>query len=258
MAKLSVALLAFAAVASARTFTVKNNCPYTVWPAVYTTPLPGNGYPDVETGWEAPSGHVKTFTAPDNWRSGRIWGRTGCDFSTSLPGSTQCQTGACNGGLLCDPQTGTGVPPASLAEWTLGGTPPNDGDGVDWYDVSLVDGSNIPLRIEPTSGCPVADCPADLNNGCPDPLAARDPSGNVIGCKSACLANLDGNTGGDSPLCCSGSHNTPATCPPSGITYYDHFKSGCPNSYVYAYDESSGTALWTCTAKPDYTLTFCP
>lgn len=63
----------------------------------------------------------------DNWRSGRIWGRTGCDFSTSLPGSTQCQTGACNGGLLCDPQTGTGVPPASLAEWTLGGTPPNDG-----------------------------------------------------------------------------------------------------------------------------------
>ena len=43
----------------------------------------------------------------------------------------------------------------------------------------------------------------------------------------------DGNTGGDSPLCCSGSHATPDTCPPAGITHYDHFKNGCPNSYVY-------------------------
>ncbi|KZW02984.1 Osmotin, thaumatin-like protein, partial [Exidia glandulosa HHB12029] len=252
MSKTSLAVLAFAAAASARTFTVVNKCSYTVWPAVYTTPLPNNGYPDVETGWEAPPGHVKTFTAPDTWKSGRIWGRTGCDFSTSLPGATQCQTGACNGGLLCDPQTGTGVPPASLAEWTL--------DGIDWYDVSLVDGSNIPMRIEPTAGCPVADCPADLNIGCPDSIAAKDGSGKTVGCKSACMANLDGNTGGDSPLCCSGSHNTPQTCPPSGITYYDHFKNGCPNSYVYAYGKSY-TALWTCDTKsnkPDYTLTFCP
>lgn len=32
-------------------------------------------------------------------------------------------------GLVCDPQTGTGVPPATLAEWTL------QGDGnEDFYD----------------------------------------------------------------------------------------------------------------------------
>lgn len=84
----------------------------------------------------------------------------------------------------------------------------------------------------------------------------------------------------DSANCCTGSHDTAATCPPSGVTDYDFFsmfrlnkfhhkltyfstcstEDACPDSYVYAYDESSGTALWTCpdSASPDYTLTFCP
>ena len=37
-------------------------------------------------------------------------------------------------------------------------------------------------------------------------------------------------------------------------------EDGCPNSYAYAYDESSGTALWTCNSglNADYTVTFCP
>lgn len=37
-------------------------------------------------------------------------------------------------------------------------------------------------------------------------------------------------------------------------------EDNCPNSYCYAYDESSGTALWTCDAslEADYTITFCP
>lgn len=34
----------------------------------------------------------------------------------------------------------------------------------------------------------------------------------------------------------------------------------CPDAYAYAYDESSGTALWTCDSNlsSDYTLVFCP
>ena len=84
-----------------------------------------------------------------------------------------------------------------------------------------------------------------------------DSSGFPVGCKSDCL--VDPNPG-NSPSCCSGSHNTPATCPPSGVPNYNYFKSKCPNSYVYAYDESSGTALWTCptSKKANYTVTFCP
>lgn len=37
-------------------------------------------------------------------------------------------------------------------------------------------------------------------------------------------------------------------------------EGNCPNSYAYAYDESSGTALWICDASKgaDYTITFCP
>lgn len=55
-------------------------------------------------------------------------------------------------------------------------------------------------------------------------------------------------------------------------------ENACPNSYAYAYDESSHTALWTCDSNlkagkhsheyynlifthavpQDYTLTFCP
>lgn len=37
-------------------------------------------------------------------------------------------------------------------------------------------------------------------------------------------------------------------------------ESNCPNSYAYAFDESSGTALWNCDSslQADYTLTFCP
>ncbi|KAF9254524.1 hypothetical protein L218DRAFT_951481 [Marasmius fiardii PR-910] len=50
----------------------------------------------------------------------------------------------------------------------------------------------------------------------PAPLKGPfDSTGFPVGCKSACIANLDGNP--QNPAnCCSGSHNTPATCPASG------------------------------------------
>jgi hypothetical protein len=138
-----------------------------------------------------------------------VWGRTGCDFSK---GPLACQTGGCNGGLECDPNTGTGVPPATLAEWTMTG----DGNQ-DWYDVSLVDGFNLPMSLVPSNtACHSASCPVDLNAKCPQQLAVAG------GCKSACLADPNPQ---DSPACCSGSHNTPATCPPSGVPFYDYFSA---------------------------------
>ncbi|KAK0188766.1 thaumatin [Armillaria mellea] len=235
-----------------RTFTVTNNCAYTIWPAIYTDLNVGTSVPNQATGWEAAAGSTVSFSVPDDWKAGRIWGRTDCDFSTN-PGPTSCATGGCNGGLECDSATGTGVPPASVAEWTLGGS-----SGEDWYDVSLVDGFNIPMSITNNAGCSTASCPTNLNTDCPSELALTS-SGTTVGCKSACFANLDGNQA-DSGNCCSGSHNTAATCPSSGVEYYSYFKNGCPDSYVYAYDESSGTALWTCggTLAANYVLTFCP
>ena len=85
----------------------------------------------------------------------------------------------------------------------------------------------------------------------------------------------------NNPNCCTGTHNTAATCPSSGVQYYSYFsasplfffrsyplnmhacpltENSCKDSYVFAYDEPSGTALWTCDGNKaaDYTITFCP
>ena len=72
---------------------------------------------------------------------GRFWGRTGCFFDVS--GKGKCETGDC-GGLAKWSGVG-GQPPATLAEFSLG--PP-----LDFYDVSLVDGYNVHVSMEPRGG----------------------------------------------------------------------------------------------------------
>ncbi|KAF5365318.1 hypothetical protein D9758_005435 [Tetrapyrgos nigripes] len=265
------AVLSSLSSAYARTFTVYNACPFTIWPAMFTDLNVGSAVPNHPNGylsflyrhisklievrrWEAPAFTKVTFNVPDNWRAGRIWARRNCDFSSN-PGPNSCLDGGCNGGLVCDSRTGTGVPPATLAEWTLS-TDPNIPDN---YDVSLVDGYNLPMRITNNQGCPVADCPVDLGPNCPgNQKGPFDSVGFPVGCKSACLVDPNPQ---NSPNCCSGQFSSgPQACPPSGVSNYAYFKNNCPNAYAYAYDEPSGTALWTCNSnlRADYTLTFCP
>lgn len=245
----SVAAFFMAAGTAARIITVYNACPFTVWPAMFT----GQGTrPNHPTGWEAPSWSHVDINVPEDWRAGRIWARRNCNFSNGSSGPNTCISGGCNGGFEC---VNPGVPPATLAEFTLSG----DG-GRDFYDVSLVDGANLPMRITNNRGCPVAECGVDLGPDCPGPLRGPfDSTGFPLGCKSACIANLDGNPA-NSRNCCSGQFNTPATCPREGVAYYSYFKGRCPNSYAYAYDESSGNALFTCptSSRADFTITFCP
>ncbi|KAF7368326.1 Thaumatin-like protein [Mycena venus] len=234
-----------------RTITVYNGCPFTVWPALFTS---NGGRPSQATGWEAPSLTKVSFNVPGDW-DGRVWGRRDCDFSNN-PGPNSCLTGGCNGGLECDTETGTGVPPATLAEFKFNGA----GD-TDFYDVSLVDGYNLPMRIDNDVDCGIPSCPVDLGPNCPDEQKGPfDTSGFPVGCKSACTVDALNGRADDSPNCCSGSHNTPATCPASGVTNYHYFKDNCKDAYAYAYDESSGTALWTCPSDRNaaYTITFCP
>ncbi|OJT04826.1 Thaumatin-like protein 1 [Trametes pubescens] len=260
----TVVLAVLSAKASARTFTVTNNCPFTIWSVLLRLPITvsiftdlnvGSAIPDQPTGWQQDAAQTVSFTVPDNWQAGRIWGRRDCDFSTGTPGPTQCLDGGCNGGLECDPHTGTGVPPATVAEFTLGVA----GGAPDNYDVSLVDGYNLPVAVTNSVGCPEASCPVDLAPNCPAELQGPfDSNGVAVGCNSACAAGLGDPT--NNPNCCTGTFNTPETCPNSGVQDYSYFKSNCPNSYAYAFDESSGTALWTCDAASaaDYTITFCP
>ena len=141
---------------------------------------------------------------PDDWTAGRIWGRRDCDFSEAE--TQDCIIGACTGGLqctqpVCQPFLGQelmiyrhtqGIPPVTLAEFSL-----RQNDDNDYYDVSLVDGYGLPVRITPSaSACHVAECAVDLGPICPAALKGPfDSTGFPLGCKSACLANLDGNPG---------------------------------------------------------------
>ncbi|OAY37361.1 thaumatin-like protein 1 [Manihot esculenta] len=214
-------------------FTFVNKCDYTVWPGI----LANAGSPRLDsTGFELPKDSSLSFQAPTGW-SGRFWARTGCTFDDS--GSGSCLTGDCGSGQVeCN---GLGAaPPATLAEFTLGS------GGQDFYDVSLVDGYNLPMVVEGSGGsgmCASTGCSTDLNRQCPAELRVGD--GNA--CKSACEAF------GSPEYCCSGAFNTPATCRPS--VYSEMFKAACPRSYSYAYDDATST--FTCTGA-DYTVTFCP
>lgn len=220
-------------VASGATFTFVNKCGYTVWPGI----LANANSPRLDTtGFELPQDSSRTFLAPAGW-SGRFWGRTGCTFPSS--GSGACQTGDCGSGETeCN---GSGAaPPATLAEFTLGT------GGLDFYDVSLVDGYNLPMIVEASGGsgmCASTGCITDLNRACPSELRV----GGGEACKSACEAF------GSPEYCCSGAFNSPAACRPS--VYSQMFKSACPRSYSYAYDDPTST--FTCSAA-DYTVTFCP
>ncbi|KAK6147095.1 hypothetical protein DH2020_018007 [Rehmannia glutinosa] len=215
-------------------FTVKNNCPYTIWPATLT----GSGGPAQPTGFELAPQASKTLNIPSPW-SGRFWAR----FQCSNSGKFTCLSGDCGSGQIeCN---GAGaIPPASLVEFTLGGS-----NNLDFYDISLVDGFNLPVSVRPDGpNCPTTACPTDINNGCPNDLAVRDPNGGVIGCKSACVAF------NQPQYCCTGAYSTPDTCKPSN--YSQNFKRQCPQAYSYAYDDKSST--FTCPTGGNYVITFCP
>lgn len=139
------------------TFIITNNCPYTIWPGT----LAGSGTPPLPTtGFQLDSGQSLKVQSVPKW-SGRIWARTGCTFDQS--GTGTCQTGDCGGRLECNGNGAT--PPASLFEITLG-----TGNDKDFYDVSIVDGYNLPIVAVPrgvygVGACNATGCASDLNMG---------------------------------------------------------------------------------------------
>ncbi|PQQ11359.1 thaumatin-like protein 1b [Prunus yedoensis var. nudiflora] len=220
---------------SGATFIIINKCDYTVWPGILSNA--GSSRLD-STGLQLQPGTSRSFQSPPNW-SGRFWARTGCNFDPTT-GQGTCTTGDCGSNQVeCN---GAGaIPPATLAEFTIGGS-----DNQDFYDVSLVDGYNLPMMVEPSGGsgsCLSTGCATDLNQRCPAELRVGDGAA----CKSACEAF------GSPEYCCNGAFGTPDTCKPS--VYSEMFKAACPRSYSYAYDDASST--FTCTGA-DYTITFCP
>jgi hypothetical protein len=158
-----------AATAGKRTVTLVNRLDQTIWPAIAADPK----HPVEATGWVLKPGASLSFTVPDHWDV-RVWARTGCSFDAA--GDGHCTTGDC-GRFQCGSTWGEF--PSTLAEFNL-----NAWNGMDFYDVSLVEGNNLPMWINSyggssrdkldANGCSAAGCTRDANATCPAKLAA-DP-----------------------------------------------------------------------------------
>ncbi|KAG6672300.1 hypothetical protein I3842_16G051200 [Carya illinoinensis] len=227
-------LISSGTMASAAILSFENQCSYTVWPAI----ISGNGPTLGDGGFSLAPGKLVQLIADPGW-SGRVWARTGCNFDSS--GNGKCLTGDC-GSLNCN---GDGQPPVTLAQIIIAsGTTDNS-----FYDVSLVNGYNVGMRINVTgrtNDCQYAGCINDLNGNCPPELQVV-VFGSVVACKSACEAF------NAAQFCCGDDYSTPQTCSPT--QYSEHFKKACPNAYSYPYDDVS--SRFTCSGS-NYSITFCP
>ncbi|XP_028791004.1 thaumatin-like protein 1b [Neltuma alba] len=234
---LSLAFLFYGGKSAKITF--KNNCSFTIWPGTLT----GAPYPQLSTtGFELAIGASNSVDVPSPW-SGRFFARTGC--ASDATGKFVCGTADCASGQVGCNGAGA-IPPATLIELFVS---PNGGQ--DFYDVSNVDGFNLPMSIAPQGGtgdCKPSSCPANINAACPNELKVAGSDGSVIACKSACTAF------NQPQYCCSGEFNTPEKCPPT--QYSKMFKTQCPDAYSYAYDDKTST--FTCFSSPNYAITFCP
>ncbi|KAL6847763.1 hypothetical protein ACP4OV_021891 [Aristida adscensionis] len=220
-------LLQSVATITATTFSITNQCSYTVWPAA----LPVGG------GMQLDPGKSWILNMPSGTR-GRLWARTGCSFNGAGNGS--CQTGDCSGVLNC---TRSGQPPITTAEFALAS------NETDYFDISLVDGFNVPMDFLPVpangqgkQGCSRGPrCTANITSQCPSQLKAPG------GCNSACLVFKQDK------YCCTGGAGK--TCEPT--TYSVFFIRMCPDAYGYSLDDSSKTTF-TCPSGTNYQVTFCP
>ncbi|KAH8654504.1 thaumatin family-domain-containing protein [Tricladium varicosporioides] len=122
---------------------VTNKCAEKIWPGVGTQAGTGPGI----GGFELGPGEDKMMMVSADWQ-GRVWGRTNCSFNPEGTGAAinngagaACDSGDCGGVLNC---VITGVAPSTLFEVDLAG---GSGNKQTFYDISLVDGYNLPMGI---------------------------------------------------------------------------------------------------------------
>ncbi|KAJ1419454.1 Thaumatin family [Sesbania bispinosa] len=187
-------------------------CSYSVWRA--SSPSIGDEEP------ELPPDVFEMFFMDDHY-SGSIWMRTKC--STNASNYFSCETGDCGSGIMecAGPKP---IYPVTLLNFVVN-------QSVVSYEVSLVHGQNIRVRITPNGGtlvdgsgpCPVVDCTKDLANVCPPSLLALNKGGVYVGCNSACDVLKDPK------YCCNNNG-----CQPD--EYTQKFKDTCPNAHAYPAD----------------------
>ncbi|CAF1872296.1 unnamed protein product [Brassica napus] len=242
---LRIALLLFLAShlsvsVTSRSFTIENKCDFTIWPATYNY----QGSVDT-TGFILEKGEKRTINTTSSWK-GYLWGRTLCSRDSSA-GYFSCITGDCDSGNIeCSKEA---VPPATLAEFNL----VSDG-GNDYYDVSVINGYNLPVLVTPENGlCKSIGCDIDIKKTCPTELWMPDiKSNDPYACRTSCQKNQTRE------LCCVG-HYQEVGIPPQECKrtiYSETFNRTCPGAYSYAYDSNSST--FTCPYSSNFVIQFCP
>lgn len=221
------------------------------------------------------AGGKHTSTVIPNWQ-GTFWGRTGC---TGTDGDLTCAWGTCNGldgkgKLQCG---GSGGNLMTAGEINF------DEGGYDTYDVSAVNGFNVPMTIEPVTGtfinngpkanptyyCTVSGTQFDLKDPSIFPSTLnKDLIIKINNVPEAVLSACQFSkytTGNENPsYCCVGNYGTPATCKPdtwpADMRTDTFFKKYLPGAYSYAFDDHAST--YTCWSKDPstpsaYTVKFC-
>ncbi|KAL8971419.1 MAG: hypothetical protein Q9183_001066 [Haloplaca sp. 2 TL-2023] len=271
--------------ADTRPLHVINRCKETIYPGIGTQA--GTG-PSTQ-GFQLNPGQRRDLTVSADWQ-GRVWGRTNCSFNAAgtAPASSgtgvACGTGDCGGTVNC---RGTGVIPVTLAEFTLASA-----SGQTFYDISLVDGYNIPLAINAIN----SEVPESMTNpicigtaselGSPGtisriPLERSESWDDVQGWCPWDLQLSPPRKPGDGVYpypdddiqrpyfnpcysacakylrasdCCTGSYNSPTVCKPS--FYSTQAKNVCPDAYSFAFDDQTSTFI--IPEGPGFEVVFCP
>nr|TKR74962.1 hypothetical protein D5086_0000290030 [Populus alba] len=218
------------------TFTITNSCNYKVWPGVYSSRTPAFS----TTGFSLDKNESRIIKAPASW-TGSFWGRTYCTEDSS--GNFSCITGDCGSGKL-ECSGNRGASPVTELEITLGGF-----NGLDFFDVNLLGGFNLPLLVVPIGqNCSSIGCIDDFNESCPAELEVTNGTEEKsVGCRSACDALK-------LPIYCCNGRMSSFKCKPS--LYSRFFKNSCPQGFTY-YFEDNGNITYTCPST-DYQITFCP
>jgi hypothetical protein len=116
----------------------------------------------------------------------------------------------------------------TLAEFTFN-TTFND---FDWYNISHVDASNLPMQIVARGmpKCRTLTCAESLLPGCPAIGQLKSPAGDVISCVSP-----------------------EPNAPQSVVAQY--FEKACPDAYSWSGDDAGSVVA---CAGEDYVIVFCP
>jgi hypothetical protein len=144
---------------------ITNRCTDTIWPGISTQA----GVGPSSHGFELSAGATRNLSVETSW-NGRVWGRTNCTNFDNNGTHGSCLTGDCGGNLTC---TVTGAA-STLAEFNLPAYM-----NMSFYDISLVDGYNLPLAIQVVNNNSISGMPAPnaTNPSCVGSLQGLAPSG---------------------------------------------------------------------------------